>query len=672
MKFFKNFNFLLMIALLATTFTACVDLEFDEPDLGELGDVQANTTIADLIALHTFGEPATLIEDDLVIGGVVIADDLSGNFFKNITIQDETAGIQVRLNLVGLSDIYPQGSEVFVKCKGLYVSDFEGLPQISGSPEDAIEEVLVPDFVIPGTRDVGITPEVVTISQLEDPTFLRERLNTLVQLEDVEFAPSSAGATYGDAVNLFSVNLDVQDCNNNMIILRSSGYSNFASVPSPTGNGTLTAVLTVFRDTRQLIIRDTSDVQFNGPRCDGSTGSGDLEQIDIIELREMFATGATEGPSNKMIKGIVVSDAAASNIVSQNLIVQDATGGIALRFTDDHNLPLGTEIEVNVTGVELSEFNGLLQLNNLPLFNVTDLGAGTMPTPREATVSEILANAETWESTLVKVVDASITGGGTFAGSTTVADATGSIDMFTRNSASFADNALPAGMVELTALVGSFNGPQLNMRNGDDVSGGTTGGDPEQMDISALRDVFNMGGTAAPALRKIRGVVISDTDNGNLTGRNLILQDGDAGIVVRFEDEHSFALGEELEVIVSGQELSEFNGLLQVNGVPNSNATSFGNGTMPTPRAATVAEVLANAEAWESTLVVISDVTISGSSTYEGTTTVDDGTGTIDMFTRSQATFAGSSVPGTPVTLTAIVSEFNSPQVIIRNLNDVQ
>ena len=89
--------------------------------MSDLEEVQFNTTIAELLARHTPGEDPVLIEDDVIIGGIVVADDFSGNFFKRIIIQDETGGIEVRLNLVGLSDIYPEGMEVFVKCQGLYL-----------------------------------------------------------------------------------------------------------------------------------------------------------------------------------------------------------------------------------------------------------------------------------------------------------------------------------------------------------------------------------------------------------------------------------------------------------------------------------------------------------------------------------------------------------------------
>lgn len=79
---------------------------------------------------------------------------------------------------------------------------------------------------------------------------------------------------------------------------------------------------------------------------------------------------------------------------------------------------------------------------------------------------------------------------------------------------------------------------------------------------------------------KICGVVISDCDNGNFNGQNIVIQDGIVGIVVCFIGNYSFFLGEEVEVIVSGQELSEFNGLVQVNNVLLGNVVLQGNGIL--------------------------------------------------------------------------------------------
>ena len=149
-----------------------------------------------------------------------------------------------------------------------------------------------------------------------------------------------------------------------------------------------------------------------------------------------------------------------------------------------------------------------------------------------------------------------------------------------------------------------------------------------------------------------------------------MLQDGDRGIVVRFDANHAFPLGEEVEIGVSGQELSEFRGLLQVNDVPLQNATSKGMGTLPTPREATIKQVIDNVEEWESTLVVIKDVKFA-TGTYSGVQTITDTSGMMSLFTRSQASFADTALPTGEVTITAIVSQYDDAQVNIRSLADV-
>jgi hypothetical protein len=74
---------------------------------------------------------------------------------------------------------------------------------------------------------------------------------------------------------------------------------------------------------------------------------------------------------------------------------------------------LGDEVEIAISDVELSEFNKLLQVNNVPLPNATKKSSGNTLTPRTATIAEIIANFNAWESTLVKIANVTITGGAT-------------------------------------------------------------------------------------------------------------------------------------------------------------------------------------------------------------------------------------------------------------------
>jgi hypothetical protein len=102
------------------------------------------------------------------------------------------------------------------------------------------------------------------------------------------------------------------------------------------------------------------------------------------------------------------------------------------------------------------------------------VGTGSV-SPREATVAEIINNGEDWESTLVLIKKAAISGGNVFKDyDVVVVDASGSIDMYTSQYASFADTGLPSGDVDITAVVGQFNDNyQVYIRNLSDIDGGT-------------------------------------------------------------------------------------------------------------------------------------------------------------------------------------------------------
>ena len=152
----------------------------------------------------------------------------------------------------------------------------------------------------------------------------------------------------------------------------------------------------------------------------------------------------------------------------------------------------------------------------------------------------------------------------------------------------------------------------------------------------------------------------------------MVLQDSTGGIVIRFTSNHSFVPGDEVEVNAGGLTLSDYNGLVQIINVPGSAATKTGTGTI-TPRIATTAQIQANASAWESTLVTIQNATISGSATWSGTTQINDGTGILNHFTRSAATFSATALPSGNKTFTGIVSNFNGVQLNIRDpASDVQ
>ena len=131
-----------------------------------------------------------------------------------------------------------------------------------------------------------------------------------------------------------------------------------------------------------------------------------------------------------------------------------------------------------------------------------------------------------------------------------------------------------------------------------------------------------------------------------------------------------------VKIDISGAELSEFNGLLQINNVPNSNASRTGSGSI-TPNVLTIAQIKADFENLESTLVRISDVTLtkSGGTNYAGTVNMNDGTGTLDLYTTNYSSFANSNFPTGTIQITGFLGQGGSSQaqqLSVRNLSDVQ
>ncbi|MEO5572011.1 MAG: DUF5689 domain-containing protein, partial [Bacteroidia bacterium] len=192
-----------------------------------------------------------------------------------------------------------------------------------------------------------------------------------------------------------------------------------------------------------------------------------------------------------------------------------------------------------------------------------------------------------------------------------------------------------------------------------------------------IRSMYTGTTLVLPAGTIISGTVIADTAQHNTNSRNVILQDITGGIVVRFNVNSIFNLNDNITIDVSGDTLLEFNGLLEINPVDISSAALTGTGSI-TPQVVTVADILSNmngaADTWESTLVTIHNATISNDSSgiYSGNDSITDGTGLIIMFTRPQATFAANALPTGLVDITGYISDFFEPELIIRNLSDVQ
>lgn len=306
------------IILLASLFVISCERKFtDPPPLGE-PDVVANISIKDVKARYTSGAPVA-ITDDAIIEGVVSCDDKSGNYYQQIAIQDSTGGVLLRLGSFNLYNYYPVGRKVYVKLKGLYLGQYNGTLQFGGGIDSAyinqggvtlLAANLIDKHIIKGALNQPLVPKVVAVSQLT--TNLQDRyVSTLIKLVGYEFASSERSKNYADDAQ--SGNRIIQDCSNltaNRITLRTSNYCNFATLPVAQGNGEIIAVYSFFGSTKQLTIRDTTDVRFTNPRCPTASGDGQIS-LTTSPLTFSFDNLSTAG----LPAGVYVKEGASNSYI---------------------------------------------------------------------------------------------------------------------------------------------------------------------------------------------------------------------------------------------------------------------------------------------------------------------------------------------------------------------
>jgi hypothetical protein len=265
------------VVLAAGLFASCKKTFSEPPALTE-PSIVANTSIRDLKARYTAQGTTIAVTDSVVISGIVNMDDKSGNYYQQISIQDETGGILLRLAGNNLNTQYPVGRRIFVKCQGLYLGDYGRMIQLGGGVDTVNGGVtlLAPNlqdkYILKGPINQPLVPRLVTISQL-GTTLQDPFVNTLIRLEGVEFSATDLNKNYAEPTT--SGNRTVQGCPSstaNRITLRTSNFANFATMKVGQGAGTVDGIYSLFNTTKQLTIRDTNDVRFYGPRCSGSGG----------------------------------------------------------------------------------------------------------------------------------------------------------------------------------------------------------------------------------------------------------------------------------------------------------------------------------------------------------------------------------------------------------------
>ena len=270
----KTIKYLTMLALSLIMTTSCMN-EFSEPSFqppfgnNEIG--AANTTIAELKAKYASiisGNGVEEVTEETIIEGVVVANDETGNVYKQFIINDETGAIIIGINDVGLYAMVPIGQRVRISCKGLHIGGYGKMAQIGGLYNGKVgrmSKYVYPKHVrligTPDQNQAELKPELI------DETFFtnenKEKLAKFVRLENITITEADGTALWAPEELMNSSNVVERNIKigSTKIVLRMSTYADFANEPIPTGLLNINGVMTRYNDYWQFVISSTNDIE---------------------------------------------------------------------------------------------------------------------------------------------------------------------------------------------------------------------------------------------------------------------------------------------------------------------------------------------------------------------------------------------------------------------------
>lgn len=282
----KQIKYILFFAV-CTVFASCMGDRFsapDEKDPAPFGNDSITETkvisINDLKKQYASAINNNSVEeitDDIQIKGYVTGNDVAGNLYNQISLQDASGAILISIGRGGLYGILPIGQQILVSLKGLKIGGYGQQPQIGGvyTNRKTLQESVgklnrftwEKHYKIIGNADpTKIQPEVFDLNKVKDQQYLAENSGKLMTVQNVRlkdadgktvFAPQD-GSVYLTANN---ANRPFENISSSSLVLRTSTYADFANQIMPTDQVNVTGIFTRFRNTWQILMRDITDIK---------------------------------------------------------------------------------------------------------------------------------------------------------------------------------------------------------------------------------------------------------------------------------------------------------------------------------------------------------------------------------------------------------------------------
>lgn len=286
----------LLLALVCGLFVGCMDKEWEEPGTDSSLYGNPNIKEANVITIQALKNKFSTevstegkykqITEDLQIKAVVTANDIQGNMYNEIAVQDATGAIFIGIEQGGVFGYLPEGTEILIDLKDLYIGNYRKSPTI-GTPYSKDGDVSVSrmnrflwqaHFTYTGYR-TRIEPEVFADGSAKTTWDISKDAGKLAVIKNVSiknggyynadtkqyvsnvpFVPGQSTYSVPDYSTSWYFN-EQPDGQSGGVQIYTSNYADFAAIKLPTGKVNITGVVKRYRDQWEFIIRTLDDIE---------------------------------------------------------------------------------------------------------------------------------------------------------------------------------------------------------------------------------------------------------------------------------------------------------------------------------------------------------------------------------------------------------------------------
>lgn len=212
------------------------------------------------------GRSSRVVTEEITVRGFITANDLYGEFYKSLVVEDASGGISVAADLGSVAAVCPFGYVATLRCQGLVLTEYGGKIQIGTASEGSgAGRIPEEDFdryvsVEAPEGDALHRARTITLGELSE-----EWVDTRVRIDGVRF--TQPGVMWCDidpeSGEPIATERTFVDAQGRSLAVRTAAGCSYAKEPVPSGTGSLLGILDCFNGKFTLRITNR-DILFPG------------------------------------------------------------------------------------------------------------------------------------------------------------------------------------------------------------------------------------------------------------------------------------------------------------------------------------------------------------------------------------------------------------------------